>query len=204
MLSNKLYPLIIILFLSFLISCGDTEEKKKAPAKDYSNPSVQLEEARKLLGDDVKVTFLDNFDEENESELIAASEINSGDQWGIKFTSIDISGEPQIIFETDLLDGSLEDSRVEKLNLPGKNYKLIYYNSADFFMGSGGGEVFSYIIEFNEREVYYSHLVADAKKVSLYLSDNINNDEVRQYFLNTFKRDFPSFVLVQQDVVLDE
>jgi hypothetical protein len=70
-------------------------------------------------------------------------------------------------------------------------------------MGSGGGEVFCYIIDFNEKEAYYAHLVADNKKVSLYLSDNIKNDDVRQFFLNTFKRDFPTYILVQQDIKYD-
>ncbi len=29
-------------------------------------------------------------------------------------------------------------------------YDLIYYNSLDYFLGSGGGEVYSYIIDFNK------------------------------------------------------
>ena len=205
MLLNKYFSAVLFIFLAFLLSCGDSDEKKnKAPLKDFRDPAVQLREAKSLLGDNARITFIGNFDKDDNEEIVAGSEISTKDEWGIKFTSININSEkPEKIFETRLLEGSIEESRIEKLNLSSKDYDLLYYNSLDFFMGSGGGEVFCYIIDFNEKEVYYAHLVADNKKVSLYLSDNIKNDDVRQFFLNTFKRDFPTYILVQQDIKYD-
>ena len=205
MLLNKYFSAVLFIFLAFLLSCGDSDEKKnKAPLKDFRDPAVQLREAKSLLGDNARITFIGNFDKDDNEEIVAGSEINTKDEWGIKFTSININSEkPEKIFETSLLEGSIEESRIEKLNLSSKDYDLLYYNSLDFFMGSGGGEVFCYIIDFNEKEAYYAHLVADNKKVSLYLSDNIKNDDVRQFFLNTFKRDFPTYILVQQDIKYD-
>jgi hypothetical protein len=207
LLLNKFLPVVLFVLLAFLISCGDSTDKKKnkAPLKDYRDPSVQLKEAKNLLGDNVKVTFIGNFDKSKKEEIAGGSEINTKDEWGIKFTSIDITGDkPKKIFETDLLEGSFDDSKVEKITLSSKDYELLYYNSRDYFLGSGGGEVFSYIIDFNEKEIYYAHLVADNKKVSLYISENINNDDIRKFFLDTFKRDFPSFVLISQDIEYDE
>ena len=205
MLLNKYFSAVLFIFLAFLLSCGDSDEKKnKAPLKDFRDPAVQLKEAKSLLGDNARITFIGNFDKDDNEEIVAGSEINTKDEWGIKFTSININSEkPEKIFETRLLEGSIEESRIEKLTLSSKDYDLLYYNSLDFFMGSGGGEVFCYIIDFNEKEAYYAHLVADNKKVSLYLSDNIKNDDVRQFFLNTFKRDFPTYILVQQDIKYD-
>ena len=205
MLLNKYFSAVLFIFLAFLLSCGDSDEKKnKAPLKDFRDPAVQLREAKSLLGDNARITFIGNFDKDDNEEIVAGSEISTKDEWGIKFTSININSEkPEKIFETRLLEGSIEESRIEKLNLSSKDYDLLYYNSLDFFMGSGGGEVFCYIIDFNEKEAYYAHLVADNKKVSLYLSDNIKNDDVRQFFLNIFKRDFPSYILVQQDIKYD-
>ena len=205
MLLNKYFSAVLFIFLAFLLSCGDSDEKKnKAPLKDFRDPAVQLREAKSLLGDNARITFIGNFDKDDIEEIVAGSEISTKDEWGIKFTSININSEkPEKIFETRLLEGSIEESRIEKLNLSSKDYDLLYYNSLDFFMGSGGGEVFCYIIDFNEKEAYYAHLVADNKKVSLYLSDNIKNDDVRQFFLNTFKRDFPTYILVQQDIKYD-
>jgi len=207
LLLNKFLTAVLFTSFLFLISCGDSqdEKKNKAPLKDYKDSAVQLREAKNLLGNDVKVTFLGNFKNDSEEEIVAGSEINTKDEWGIKFTSIDITGdEPKKIFETDLLEGSFDDSKVDKLRLASKSYELLYYNSGDYFMGSGGGDVFGYIIDFSEKEIYYAHLVADNKKVSLYLSENINNDDVRKFFLNTFKRDFPTFVIVSQDIEYDE
>jgi hypothetical protein len=208
LLLNKFLPAVLFLsFVLLLAGCNDTpqEKKNKAPLKDYKDPAVQLKEAKGLLGDNVKVTFIGNFDRSNNEEVIAGSEINTKKEWGIKFTSIDIAGEkPKKIFETGLLEGSFDDSKVEKLSLSSKDYELLYYNSGDYFMGTGGGEVLSYIVDFNEKEIYYAHLVADNKKVSLYLSGNINNDDVRKYFLDTFKRDFPTFILVSKDIEYDE
>jgi hypothetical protein len=205
LLLNKYFSAVLFIFLAFLLSCGDSDEKKnKAPLKDFGDPAVQLREAKSLLGDNARITFIGNFDKDDNEEIVAGSEISTKDEWGIKFTSININSEkPEKIFETRLLEGSIEESRIEKLNLSSKDYELLYYNSLDFFMGSGGGEVFCYIIDFNEKEAYYAHLVADNKKVSLYLSDNIKNDDVRQFFLNTFKRDFPTYILVQQDIKYD-
>jgi len=207
LLLNKFLTAVLFISFLFLISCGDSqdEKKNKAPLKDYKDSAVQLREAKNLLGNDVKVTFLGNFKNDSEEEIVAGSEINTKDEWGIKFTSIDITGdEPKKIFETDLLEGSFDDSKVDKLRLASKSYELLYYNSGDYFMGSGGGDVFGYIIDFNEKEIYYAHLVADNKKVSLYLSENINNDDIRKFFLDTFKRDFPTFVIVSQDIEYDE
>ena len=204
---NKLLSAGFIISLLFLISCGDSpdEKKNKAPLKDYRDTSVQLKEAKNLLGDNVKLTFMGDFDESKKEEIAAGSEINTKEEWGIKFTSIDISEDkPKKIFETDLLEGSFDDCKVEKLTLSSKDYEFLYYNSRDYFLGSGGGEVFSYIIDFNEKEIYYAHLVADNKKVSLYISENINNDDIRKFFLDTFKRDFPSLVLISQDIEYDE
>lgn len=206
MLLNKFLPAVLLLFI-LLGGCGDSpqEKKNKAPLKDYKDPAVQLKEAKGLLGDNVKLTFIGNFDRSNYEEIAAGSEISTKEEWGIKFTSIDISGEkPKKIFETGLVEGSFDDSRVEKLKLTSKDYELLYYNSGDYFMGTGGGEVLSYIVDFNEKEIYYAHLVAGNKKVLLYLSGNINNDDIRKHFLDTFKRDFPAFVLVSEDIEYDE
>ncbi len=208
MLLNKFLQTVLLFSLLFLLTeCNDSpqEKKNKAPLKDYKDPAVQLKEAKSLLGDNVKITFIGNFDSSSNEEIAAGSEINTKEEWGIKFTSIDISGEkPKKIFETGLFEGSFEGSKVEKLRLSTNSYELLYYNSGDYLMGTGGGEVFSYIVDFNEKQIYYAHLIAGNKRVSLYLSNNINSDDVRKFFLDTFKKDFPSFVLVSQDIDYDD
>jgi hypothetical protein len=207
LLSNKFLYIIFLVSFSFgLLDCGDSsDEKNKETLKNYKDPEVQLKEAKSVLGNNTKVTYLGLFDDDKKEKLVAGLEINTKDEWGIRFASLDISGDkPKKIFETQLLDGSFNSSRVEKIKLSSLDYELLFYYSGDYFLGSGGGEVFSYLVDFNDKEVYYAHLVADSKKVSLYFSNDIDNKEIENFFLNVFKKDFPSYELVSQDVVLDD
>lgn len=83
------------------------------------------------------------------------------------------------------------------------DYELIYYNSQDYFLGSGGGEVYSYLINFNEGKTYFAHLVDEpGKSASLFLSENIDIIEVKNFFISNFKRDYPAVKLIQKDIVL--
>ena len=92
---------------------------------------------------------------------------------------------------------------MEKLNLPGVEHDLVYYTSLNYFMGSAGGEVFSYIIDFKDQKTYYAHLVSEpGKPVYLFLSVN-NNQEIYLYFTSSFKKDFPAFKIASKDPVLN-
>jgi hypothetical protein len=207
LLLNRFIVTAIILFPLFIFNCGDSQEKKnnKAPLKDYKDPAAQLKEAKNILGNDAKLTFLGFFNDDKQEEIIAGLEINTKEEWGIKFAVMDISQEkPVKAYETKLLDGSLTDGHLDKIKLPSLKYEMLYYNSGDYFLGSGGGEVFSYIVDYKNKEVYYSHLVVGSKKTSLYLSENIKNDDIRKFLLNALKKDFPALVLVSQDIEFDD
>jgi len=190
-----------------ILNCGDSpdDKKDKAPLKDYKDSEVRMTAVKKILGKDTKATMLGQFNNDKQEEVAAGVEINTKDSWGIKFAFLDISGdEPKKTYETKLLDGSFENSRFDKIKLPSFDYELLYYNSDDFFMGSGGGEIFSYIVDYYKKDVYYSHLVADSKRISLYISDNIKDEEIRNFFFSSFKKDFPSYELVLKDVEFDD
>ncbi len=207
MLLNRFIVTAIILFPLFIFNCGDSQEKKnnKAPLKDYKDPVVQLIEAKSILGNDAKLTFLGFFNDDKQEEIAVGLEINTKEEEGIKFAIMDISKEnPEKVYETKLLDGSLSNGHLDKIKLPSLNYDLLYYNSGDYFLGSGGGEVFSYIVDYKNKEVYYSHLVADSKRTSFYLSENIKNDDVRKFLLNAVKKDFPALELVSHDIEFDD
>jgi hypothetical protein len=203
LLLNKKFSAYVLFLLSvILISCG--EKKETPPAKDYNAPAVLIKELKSVLNMDIKVAYAGFFDSNQVQEFVAGTEINTKDTWGIKFFMLTRdNGEFRMIFETDVLEGSFENSSTEKLNLPSYNYEMIYYNSLDYFMGSGGGEVFSYIIDLNRKEVYYAHLVTEGKQISLFLSSNTEDDEVKSFFLNIFRKDYPSFSLVDKDIRLD-
>lgn len=208
MLLNKiLSALIIFSFLFLLFSCGETEEKKisKAPVKNYEDPAVLLQEVKNALGKNTKVAYLGLFESKHKSEIVGGAEVNTKDVWGIKFALLKITNDKlKKEYETRLLNGSFNSSFVSKIKLQSTAYELIYYNSQGYFLGSGGGEIFSYLIDFNIKEVFYSHLVIESKEISLYLSDNIESPEVRNFFINNFKKDYPSLTLVSKDLEIDD
>ena len=72
-------------------------------------------------------------------------------------------------------------------------------------MGSGGGEQFSYIINFNDSEIYYAHLISVPKKVdTIFLSNNIKNEQIKNFFLSIAKKDFPNINVSSTDIKLDK
>ena len=71
-------------------------------------------------------------------------------------------------------------------------------------MGSGGGEVFSYIVDFENKQVYYAHLVVEpGSSTSLFISENTQNKELINFFTLTFKKDHPTLKIVEDDIVVE-
>jgi len=203
----KIYIAAILLGIIFY-SCGDSEEKNNqlAPASNLDNPEVLKEEVNKILGENAQVTFTGSFDSDPVTEVAAGIEITSKNVWGIKFNLLKKNNNILTKgFQTNLLEGSFKDCLVNKIKFPSFNYELVYYNSRDYYMGSGGGEVFSYIIDFNKKETFYAHLIAEPERpIYLYLSNNIDNSEIKNFFISNFKRDYSSLTLISEDINLED
>ena len=207
MLLNKLNFAGVIVCLFFVLnSCG---EKKSSPGKiisttDFNNPAVVNSEAEKILGANMKFAYKGNFDSTKTVEIAAGTEIKNKTEWGIKFYLLKLEKNKLVkIYQTNLLKGSFKESLTKKIIFPAFNYELIYYNSQDYFMGSGGGEIFSYIIDFNNRKSFYAHLFSKGDKILLYLSNNIDNNEIKNFFIGNFKKDYANLNIVQKDVNID-
>ncbi len=206
MLSIKKY-LPYLLFVAFIFySCSSKKSKKEQEKTkiNFNNPAYVLQQTKKILGNDVKFAYKGNFDGDSAIEVAAGVELRKNKQWGIKFILLKMENDHlKTVFQTSLLNGSFRECLVQKIKFPMFNYELIYYNSQDYFLGSGGGEVYSYIINYKEERAYYAHLVVEPNKpVSLYLSDNIDVPGIKSFFISDFKRDFHSFKIVSKDLVL--
>lgn len=198
-----------VIFISVLIvifsTCGNEKKEGLKPAISFSDSVSVLNEAKKMFGDQMKVFIIGNFDEDSVMEAAVGLEIIENNVWGIKFLLLEAEENKLTSkFETNLLDGSFKESLVKKVKFAAHNYELIYYNSEDYFWGSGGGEVFSYIINFAKGEVFYAHLFTESRRhVELYLSENIIDKDVREFFISNFKKDYPDLRLVSEDVTLE-
>lgn len=203
MLSDKkIFVVFVIIAISFF-SCSD--KKEKIPQIDFENKTQVLETVQKFYNKDYQVAISGYFDEIGKQYIAAGQEISNNDDWGIKFTILEKTGnEFESRFETDLLEGSFKESLVDKIKISSFNYDLIYYNSQGYYLGSGGGEIFSYIIDFENKEVYYAHLVVESENsISLFISDNTKNKEVINFFTFAFKKDYPNLVIVNDDIIME-
>lgn len=203
MLSDKFIKSFLLALLIVAAGCSDKNEK--IPVLNYEDKKQMLEVVKRFYDENVINAFGGVFDESGKETIVAGIEKNDRNEWGIKFIQLKkVDNEFETIFETKLLDGSFKESMVDKIKFPMRDYELIYYNSQGYFMGSGGGEVISYIIDFGKKEIYYAHLVADPEiPPSLYISPNTQDRYIREFFYSYFKRDYPKLRIVDEDIQLD-
>ncbi|MGE5353852.1 MAG: hypothetical protein ACM3P0_17330 [Acidobacteriota bacterium] len=214
-MTSKIKFLLAIAFSSltvFITSC----EKKEAP-----RPVVQVvtpdsakkidrkfaeERVRQILG--TKVSFFEEgkFQEDPAPGVVAGTEKNDKKEWGIRFSYFKrANNDLSKVFETPLLKGSFTESQTKKIKLGNVDYEMLYYDSQAYFMGSGGGEIFNYIVDFSKNQVYYAHFFSVEKKpTSLYLSPNTNIKEIRDFFVRHFQRDYPELRIVDKDYNLED
>jgi len=200
---NKYIVLLLIIF-SFA-GCEKKTTNGGSPADSPKDNSEELIKGlRDLLNSDVGFALKGNFLGDSTQQVVTGTETMTKKEWGIRFHLIEIKeNKPEKKNDTKLLDGSLKDCRVETISLPGAGYDMVFYNSLNYFMGSGGGEVFAYIIDFKKQKTYYAHLVSEPQKpVYLYLSD-IDNQEVKKYLTESFKKDYPVVKITTRDPVLN-
>lgn len=192
--------------LFHFISC---EKKKDIPVNlvvsadsaDKIDRQILFNYAKQKIADDIIDVEYGVFESDSTKGLIAGREFMSEKEWGIRFYYIKfVHSNPIKIYETPLLKGSLNESLLKRFKLADYNYELFYYDSQDYFLGSGGGEIFSYLIDLNTKEIFSAHFftVAD-KPLSLYLSSNINRSEIRDFFTKNFQRDYPNLVIASRD-----
>ncbi len=206
MLSNKILYFCLIISLAFLFySCNEKPPKPPVQNTEINNPEEAIKEARKLLGSDAQVAVLGNFNEDTTKEFAAGTEVNKPDKWGIQFhLLIKADNNFKDVYSTALLEGSFTGAKVTTQKLESLKYDLVYYNSQDYFIGSGGGEVFAYLIDFKNQQTYYAHLFMErGRNISLYLSENVK-PEIKNFFLSVFNKDYPNLKIVNKDVDLDE
>lgn len=204
----KLQYYIILLLTVLIASCGKEEKKEQVITKETSEVNIRKELsdfAKSKYGTNVKLFEYGYFDPDSNLGLIAGQEYSSKSAFGIKFYYLKTRDDkPVVDYETNLLDGSFEKSAVRKIKLVNKNYELLYYDSQDNFIGSGGGEVFSYIIDVPQHQLFYAHFfTVPEKPTSLYLSQN-TTPEVRDFFLKMFQKDYPGVKLVDKDYNLED
>lgn len=199
MLSNNKYIYGgIISLLLFLCGCGE-----KIEHVNFEDPRAVRNVANKLLEENIKFSSAGFFTSDSTRSIVAGTESSGANQFGISFSLIDfIDDELKVVYTTDILNGSFDKCIVDKMKFSSDKNEMIYYNSKDYYLGTGGGDVYLYIINFSSREVYVAHLIVERSAgVSLYLSKNLDDPTMRQFLISYFKRDYHSLRVVKSDIL---
>jgi len=200
LLLNKINKIIgIILLLLFLVGCG----KKESKTVNYNDKRAIKNLAAQLIDKEIQFIASGNFSSERTKSIVAGTEVSVNNRWGISFTLIEkVDDEYKEVYNTGLLEGSFDKCIVDKMKLSSFKGEMIYYNSRDFYLGSGGGDVFLYIINFSKKEIYYAHLIVQKSAgVLLYLSENIEDPMMRKFFIRYFKKDYSTLRIIKSDLL---
>jgi hypothetical protein len=203
LLSNKRYFVFLFAALVF-ISCGENEKNENPPISELNDSEIILAAAKKIFGKNVQNIITGNYTDTSK-QFVVLTETITPEIWGISFNlMVRTSTGFDSVFQSALLPGSFKDSEVRNIKLPEIKYDLVYYNSRNYFMGSGGGEIFSYIIDFNLKQTYYAHLIAEGDRpVSLFISHNTNVQKIKDTFINAFTKDYPALTIINEDIKLE-
>lgn len=199
MLSNKI--LICLQLIVLLILIGGCKKSYEPPPHNlFENEQLVLKTTKDLIGDNISFTTAGHFESDTLKSIVAGVEVSEKNQWGIKFYLIGwVDGEFKIKYQTDLLNGSFVQCLVNKIKLADHDNEFVYYSSKTYFLGNAGGDIYSHIIDLKKLKVYSAHLsVISEGRVSLDLSQNIDDAMIKNFFVSYFRRDYPNLRLVEK------
>ena len=201
MLSNKtIIQLLIIIPLLLIGGCKKSYEPP--PHNLFENEQLVLKTAKDLVGENVSFTTSGHFESDTLKSIVAGVEVSTKNEWGIKFYLISWSeGEFKIKYQTSVLNGSFVQCLVNKIKFSDFDNELIYYNSKSYFLGNASGDIYSHVIDMKKQKVYSAHLsVITEGRVSLDLSQNIDDPMLKTFFISYFRRDYPNLRLVEKAI----
>ncbi|QKJ98351.1 MAG: hypothetical protein HND40_01605 [Ignavibacteriota bacterium] len=105
---NKIFKSVFLFLLALAaLSCSDKQEK--IPAINYESKKEVLDVVKKYCNSKAAIAVGGMFDERGKQYIAYGVEYENSEEWGIKFSFVEKSGEDfNLIFETDLLEGSFK------------------------------------------------------------------------------------------------
>jgi len=199
LLLNKI--LIRLLLPVFVIAAGGCKKSYDPPPHNlFENEQLVLKTAKDLVGENISFTSAGYFESDTLKSIVAGAEISEKNEWGIKFYLISwVEGEFKVTYQTGLINGSFVQCLVNKIKFSNHDNELIYYNSKSYFLGNAGGDVYSHVIDLKKLKVYSAHLsIISEGRVSLDLSQNMDDPMIKNFFTSYFRRDYPNLRLVEK------
>jgi len=199
LLSNRNFIYLLLAALLF-VNAGCKKSYEPPPHNLFENEQLVLKTAKDLVGENISFTTAGFFETDSVKSIVAGMEVSEKNDWGIKFYLISwMEGEFQIKYQTGLLNGSFVQCLVNKIKFSDYDNELVYYNSKSYFLGNAGGDVYSHVIDLKRLKTYSAHLsVISEGRISLDLSQNIDDPMIKNFFVSYFRRDYPNLRLVER------
>ena len=157
LLLNKLkLVLVLFSFPLFVNGCGDRNQEPSSTKEDYLNDNQKLlQHLQENFDPEIKAALYSQFDSDStKKEILAIKETTPSktDKWGLKIQRL---SKDSLIMKDEffLPEMSTNESICITQKIDSISYDLFYYNSGSFYIGSSGGEVFAYLIDFAENSI---------------------------------------------------
>lgn len=195
--------LLLMIFAGGCKKSSSTEEIRRSKLFPMLNNETELiRYGKKLYGNEIMRAISGDFNGNEVQEMAFGREIFTADTWGIIFYFCQITGDTvEQYYQTPVLEGSLTKCKLGRLRDVSAEKDLLYYDSESFYMGSGGGEIFAYLIDSDAEKIYTGHLfvIPGESLPSLYLSPNAAGKFAGKYLEGRFRRSFPGLRIVSED-----
>lgn len=205
-MNRVVLPIHLVLFVIVIAvcsSCGDADKKQQrqvvATMIPYEQEDSLLLYCREHIHQDIELVLTGEFDGVNGLDVVTGRMVNKKGQIGVVFafhTTTDTS--MQQYYETDVLEGILSEAEVQPFSLATTGYDYLHYNTGAYFLGSGSGEIFTYLVDVPRKQIYSAHLVVNPdKEITLEISPNTNDMSLHSYFEMSFRRDYPELKIIE-------
>jgi len=200
LLLSRFYLFSSVILLLFIPSGCRSDNEQNV---NFDDERSVRKLASQLIEENLRFVSSGYFTSELDKSIVAGFETSSKNKISISFSLIDkVDDEYQVVYNTGLLEGSFDKCIVDKMKFSSEKGELIYYDSQDFYIGSGGGDVFLYLVNMVKRKIYYAHLIVTRTSgASLFLSDNIDDPLLRKFFISYFKKDYGKLRMIESDVL---
>lgn len=105
-----------------------------------------------------------------------------------------------IVYKTPLLEGDPDAIQMTQFPSDSSAVNLIYFDTGDYLMGTGGGEIFYYIIDCSNKQTYSAHFIADKERgFNLYIASGYK-PWINKVFLDKAKSNYSPIKLLKKDI----
>jgi hypothetical protein len=182
-------------------------QKQSAPENSpAADPGISVDS---LLARQFSVTAFrklqGHFISTDKDEYAVLFESKLGHDIGVAVSVCTISQNAVAVeYSSPVVDGALKQATFQQVVLPGVSDTALYYDSGDFFMGSGSGEVYVYVIFPKTNTIVKGHLFLTGEAPPrLFVPESTTATAVRTYIFNKFKDQYPGLKFAQKDITID-